>query len=199
MIKNFNILATILLILAMISSISLAGQDENIDYKFNITDSSYSFYGSFKIRADVTCLLEITFNYDHLRAMVPDAKEVILLDQGINYNKIKYIFQKYLLFVNTSVWNRVLDAPGQRVEFTLVSSENNLSIMPQLISSRGYYQIIQQDGYQMMEYYHECRVTEKTITKLYLNQLKDEAIGFIYLFSEYACEYCNCSPFKHNE
>jgi hypothetical protein len=192
MYKKNNILTLIFLMLYLIPCFSRAGEDENIEYEFILTDSCYSFCGRIKIRADAKCLLDLTFNFNHIRALVPDAKEVLLLDHDSDSCVVQYTFQKFLFFVNTSVWKRVLDKPERKVKFSLVSSENNLSIMPELLYSTGYYHVIQQNGYVVMEYFHECRVTEKSITRLYLNRLKDEAIKFMYRFSDYACEQCKC-------
>jgi len=170
-----------------------AQDSDDIEYKFTQTDSSFTFYGSFKIMVNPKCLLEISFDYEHIRALAINAKEVQLIDQGNNWNRISYIYQEFLFFRNQTVWHRTLNEENQRVEFTLMSSENNLTIMPQMISSSGYYQINEQEEYQVVEYYQQCKITEKLITKLYLNELKDEAIKFMHRFSEYAFAYCTDS------
>jgi hypothetical protein len=173
--------------------VAVSEKENDIQYIFKQTDSSYSFYGRFKIKADPNCLLEISFNYEDIRSLAANAKEVLLIDSGNNWNQISYTFHGYFFFENTSVWLRKLDMEKQRVDFTLVSSENNLSLMPRLISSSGYYMITQENECVVVEYYQECWLTEKSITKFYISRLKNEAIKFIYLFSEYAGENCGRS------
>lgn len=68
----------------------------NIQYRFTQTDSTLAFYCSFKTIIRPDCLLEIFLNYGHIKALAPDAKEVQLIDQGINWNKIRYIYKKFL-------------------------------------------------------------------------------------------------------
>lgn len=183
-----------IILLAFFIPVKVVTQDSDaIKYKFTQTDSSYTIYGSFRIRANPKCLLEISFDYEHIRALAPTAKEVLLIDQGSNWNQISYIYQEFIFFKNRTVWHRVLNEENQRVDFTLMSSENNQTIMPRMISSSGFYQIKQQQEYLVVEYYQQCLLTEELITKFYINKAKEEAIKFIRRFSEYAGVYCNSS------
>ncbi|MBC8321880.1 MAG: hypothetical protein H8E34_14310 [Bacteroidetes bacterium] len=181
---------TILLVIISNSGILFAQVHDNIICKFTQTDSSYTFKGSFNIKANPECLLEITFKYAHVRALAPDAKEVLLIGEGSNWNQISYIYQEFIFFRNKTIWHRTLDKENKRVDFTLMSSENNTAVMPQMISSSGYYQIKQQEEYLIVEYYQQCILTEESITKLYLGRAKKDAIKFIHKLSEYAETYC---------
>jgi hypothetical protein len=184
-------LTTVFSVLIPMTVLTADGND--IQCIFNQNDSSYSFFASFRINADPKCLLRISFNYEHIRAVASDAKDILLLDSGSNWNRISYTYQKYIFFENTSVWLRKLDREKQRVDFTLVSSKNNLVLIPMLISSSGYFQIKQDKDFAIVEYYQECRITEKAITKLYASRMKNEAVKFINLFAVYASENCNGS------
>lgn len=195
--KGIKIKLITALFAALIPMTVMTANGNDIHYTFTQTDSSYSFYGSFSIAADPKCLLRISFNHMHIQALAPDAKEVLLIDSGSNWNRISYTYQKYIFFENTSVWFRKLNQEKQRVEFTLVSSDNNLELMPVPISSSGYYQIKQVKDYAVVEYYQECRLKEKPITKLYLSRMKGEAVEFINRFAAYASEHCNGSLFTN--
>jgi hypothetical protein len=184
---------TVVLVIVIIPLKIYAEEPDDIQHKFTQTDSSYTFNGSFKIIANPKCLLEISFNYKHIRELALDAKEVELIDQGINWNQISYIYQKFAFFKNKTVWHRILNRENQRVDFTLVSSENNNTIMPLMISSSGFYQIKQQGEYAIVEYYQQCQMTKELITKLYLNRARKEAIKFMHKFSEYARAFCKNS------
>ena len=170
-----------------------AEETNDIQYKFTQTDSSYTFSGSFKIKANPNCILDMFFYHEHIRALAPDAKEVLLMDQGSDWNQISYTYKKYIWFVNKSVWHRNLDKKKQRVDFTLISSENNKTIMPRMTSSSGFYQINKQGGDIIVEYFQQCQLTKSSITNLYLNRVKKEAIQFMHRFSEYAKTICSDS------
>lgn len=163
----------------------------DVQYKFTQTDSSYTFYGRFIIHADTECLLQIFFNYEHIRALAPDAKEVLLTDEGDDWNKIHYTYQKFNYFENKSLWHRKLDKENQRVVFTLISSENNKTIMPEMISSSGFYQAKQRGNDIIVEYYQQCKITKSSITNMYLSRVKKEAIQFMKRFSKYTNKKCS--------
>jgi len=189
---------TIVLVIVLIPTKLFAQEPNDIKYKFTQTDSSYTFYGSYKINVNPKCLLEISFNYEHIRALASDAEEVQLIDLGSNWNQISYIYQKFTFFKNKSVWHRILNEENQRVDFALVSSENNHSIMPRMTSSKGFYQIKQQGEYSIVEYYQQCQLREGLITKLYLDSAKKEAIKFLHRFFKYADTFCNKSASTAN-
>jgi hypothetical protein len=162
----------------------------DIQCKFTQTDSTLSFYGSFKTNKRPACLLEIFLNYNHIKALAPDAIEVQLIEQGNNWNRIRYKFQKFFFFENISVWQRNLDREKQRLDFTLVSSANNQVIMPEMIASSGFYNVKKQGEDLIVEYYQQCQLTKSLITNLYLKILRNEAIHFIENLSEYSNANC---------
>ena len=191
--EKIKIGSAITLIMLLISAELFTQESNDIKFKFTQTDSSYKFYGSFKIKAHPKCLLEISFNYTHIRELALDAKKVQLISQGNNWNQISYIYRKFIFFKNTTVWHRTLNEENQRVNFALMSSKNNQKIMPRMLSSSGYYQITQEGEYSTMEYFQQCQLSEESITNLYIKRVKKNAMKFMHKFSEYANSFCNAS------
>lgn len=171
----------------------LAQATDEIHYTFTQTDTSYIFYGNFHLSADPKCLLDICFDPEHLIELAPDAREVTLTSQGSKWNQLRYTYRKYLFFENTSLWDRQLDEDKLRVNFSLAWSENNLSVMPHIRSSSGFYQITPENEYSLVEYYQMCIVTDISLTGFYIDNTKKEAINFLHRFSAYARDHCNMS------
>ena len=48
---------------------------------------------------------------------------------------------KVIFFENRSTWRRTLNRDSQELVFEMISSENNLKILPEMLSSNGYYRI----------------------------------------------------------
>ncbi|MBN2480418.1 MAG: hypothetical protein JXB19_01660 [Bacteroidales bacterium] len=188
--KRYHITAVLLILFSIIPVKPFSQQIDNIQYTFTQTDSGYAFYGSFISEADAGCLLEICFEYEHIRALASDAQEVLLIDQGENWNRILYRYRKFIWFENESSWHRKIDPEKQRVDFTLLSSINNSKIMPMMLSSSGFYQVSVQDTGSLVEYHQQCTLSESPLTRIYLDRAKVEAVRFIYYFSEYLNEYC---------
>ena len=181
----------IVLFFSLMPMIIFAQQTNDIQYKFHQTDSTYSFFGTFKINAEPDCLLKICYKYKHMRALAPDAKEVLLIASENNHNKISYTYRKLYFFENTSVWSRELNKEKLSVNFKLISSKNNLKILPRMISSRGFYQIKEKEDYALVEYYQQIRLSKSSITEFYIDLIKKGAIQFMHRFSEYAVANCD--------
>ena len=166
---------------------------EDIQFTFTQNDACYSFKSSFDIHVDPNCLLNICFDFEHIKALAPDAKEVSLLDTGKNWNKIRYTYQKFAYFENTSIWYRTSDESTKRVDFQLISSVNNSTIMPVMISSTGYYQIKTRNNKVNLEYFQECKLTDSFLTTIYLSRVEKNAKQFIYRLYDYINVICKDS------
>ena len=96
----------LLIILIALMEIVPAGANDpdEIQYKFTLTDSTLTFYGSFKTSRSPECLLEIFFNYNHIKALAPDDMEVHLVDQGSDWNLISYKLHKFFIFENSTTF-----------------------------------------------------------------------------------------------
>ena len=168
----------------------LAAQENRLEHKFSETDSGYTFFGSFVSDASPECVLNISFAFKHQKALAHWAKRIKLIDQGENWNMLCFTVRRFGLFENTSTWNRVLNQKKYRVDFSLISSINSSSILPDIISSKGFYQIKPVNGSSLVEYYQECKLTDGFISSIYLNRAKKEAIRFLHEFSNYADTIC---------
>ena len=182
----------VLLIMAITSCLQVfARENDSIYYSFSQTDTSYTFYGQFRVVAESACVMHICFNYDDIKALALDASGVELLGEGENWNKIKYNYQQFLFYKNESLWYRTIDRENSRVDFTLISSKNNRPFMPRMISSSGYYKVSQLNGMLSVEYFQECRLTKSYLTAVYQSYAKKKAVEFLHLFRDYSQRHCN--------
>jgi len=170
-------------------SLSIIANNDDIQYEFSQTDSSYTFTSTFTIKANQECLIHVFFDFQHIKALAPTAENVQLVNKGSNWNKISYIYETFI-FSNTSVWYRKINKKADKVDFELISSTNNSSLMPQMTSSSGYYQIISTKDGLKVKYYQECTLTKSVFTNLYINRVKNEAVEFINWLNKYAISAC---------
>jgi hypothetical protein len=198
--RDYPILPTITclisaLLLFCCSQEATAQNAEGVNCSFSRTDTTYLFKGSFDIVGDIIgdidSVMPIFFEYDHVKALSPDAKNVELIEQGESWNTISFVYGIFPNYENESIWYRVVDPERNRVDFNLVSSKNSHAIMPQMVSSSGFYHIYRSNDTITIEYCQQCLLTKSLITDLYLQAVKKRAIEFIYLFKEYAINYCD--------
>jgi hypothetical protein len=166
-------------------------QKNEFDYKFIQDGNYYSFRGSFIVQAERDCLIDVIYDSKHISQYAVDAKSVELVRQGENWNEITYTYRRLLIFENKSTWRRTLKRDEQKVVFEMVSSQNNLTIMPKPLSSIGYYQIkAEKEGYQVV-YFQECRLKTGLLKDVYMSQAKKEAIRFLREFKGYVERTCH--------
>lgn len=173
-----------------VSNTSYSQELSDISYEFSKTDSSYSFKGSFKTKRNPLCILNLCFDIKHVSALAPDAKDVVLITEESNRNQISYTYRKFIYFENKTLWNRILNKDSLRLDFYLISSDNNSALMPKIISSTGYYLISPAENCIKVEYYQHCILTESSLTSIYINKVRKEAINFIHRFNKYSESEC---------
>jgi hypothetical protein len=190
---GYNIKKFILVLIPAIICFTqvFAQENDGIYSSFSQTDTSFTFYGQFNVVAETNCLINICFNYKHIKALAVDASNVKLIEEGSNWNKIRYTYQIFPFFKNESLWYRTIDRKNSRVDFWLISSKNNNSVMPRIISSSGYYKVNRHNGIITVKYFQMCRLTSSFLTDLYLDLMKKKAIEFLHTFKDYSQKHCS--------
>ena len=160
-------------------------EQKEFDYEFIQEDAYYSFRGSFFVKTDPDCLINLIYNFKNISKYSSGAKSVELVRQGENWYEVTFIYRKLLIFENQSTWRRILKRDEGKVVFEMISSKNNLSIMPDVIFSAGYYQFKNEKDSCRVEYFQECKLKPAILKGTYIRKAKKEAINFLQQFKEY--------------
>jgi hypothetical protein len=186
--KNFY--KIIIVVLFSLPILLYGSQKKELDYEFIQEDTYYSFQGSFIVKAEPDCLINLVFNYKNMSKYSLGAKSIELGRQGENWYEVIFTYRKLIIFENQSTWRRTLKRDEGKVVFKMISSRNNLSIVPKMLSSTGYYQIISVKEGCRVEYFQECKLEPGFLKASYMNQAKKEAIKFLRVFKEYIEKTC---------
>ncbi len=181
----------ILFVLLSLPIILYGSQKKGLDYEFIQDGNYYSFQGSFIVKAEFDCLINVIYNFEHISKYASGAKSIELARQGENWYEVTYTYRKLLIFENQSTWRRTLKRDEGKVVFEMISSKNNLSIIPDVISSAGYYQIKNEKDSCRVEYFQECKLKPGLLKNTYINKAKKEAIKFLQEFKEYIERNCD--------
>jgi hypothetical protein len=181
--KDFYIL--IIVTLLSLPILSSRSTKEELDYEFAQEDTCYSFRGSFYVKAEPDCLINLIYNFKNISDYSLGANSIELGRQGENWYKVTFTYRKLLIFENQSTWRRTLNQDEHKVFFTMISYRNNLNILPQMLSSTGYYQFRPENDGCQVEYFQECKLTPGLLNDNYINEAKKEAIKFLQMFKEY--------------
>jgi len=167
------------------------GNENGFEYKFIQADSSYTFHGSFKVKAEPDCLINLIYNFDNISDYSSAAESIELIREGNDWYEITFTYRKYVFFEHQSTWRRSLDRKKYKVDFIMIANNNNLSMIPEMVSSSGYYQIKPEEDRCQILYYQACTLTPGILLDVYMNAGKEAAIEFLQEFKEYIEKNCN--------
>ncbi len=185
-----NICHIIIPILVSLPIVVSGSQEKDFDYEFIQEDTYYSFRGSFLVKAESDYLIDLIYNFNNISDYA-GAQSVELIQQGDNWYDVSYTYRKLFVLENTSTWRRTLKPDEHKIVFEMLSSENNLKIMPEVISSTGYYQIIKEKDRCWVEYFQECLVKPVFFRRAYIAEAKQEAMTFLHEFKTYIERKCD--------
>jgi len=186
-----NICQIIIPALLSLPIVVSGSQEKEFDYEFTQEDTYYSFRGSFIVKAESDCLINLIYNFKSISEYALGAQSVELIQQGDNWYDVYYTYRKLFVLENKSTWRRTLKQDEQKIVFEMLSSKNNLKIMPEVISSTGYYQIIKEKDRCRVEYFQECLLKPGFFKSAYINEAKQEAIKFLHEFKKYIERKCD--------
>jgi len=166
-------------------------REKELDYEFIQEDTCYSFRGSFIVKAEPDCLINLIYNFKNISKYALGAKSIELVRQGENWYDVTFTYRKLLIFENQSTWRRTLNRHEYKVVFKMISNRNNLNIMPKMLSSTGYYQVRPEKEGCRVEYFQECKLKSGFLKDIYINKAKKEAIIFLHEFKEYIEKTCD--------
>ncbi len=186
--KLFTLLLCILLFWA--SPSHEEGQDlDGISYQLSRDGNLYTFHGSFWTFSDRSCLLDILYEFDHLRKFVTCPNAFSLLQKGNNWYDFCCTY-RVLLSENKLIYRKTLKKEKLKVTFEMIAGNQDIKLIPQVLSSSGYYEIIpEKDGYQVV-YLHQDRLSPSFSRDIYLYLAKKEAVKFLQGLKNYIEREC---------
>lgn len=164
---------------------------KELDYEFMRNDNYYSFRGSFIVKAEPDCLINLIYDFKNISKYASGAKSIELVRQGENWYEVTFTYRKLLFLENQSTWRRTLNRDEHKVVFKMISNRNNLNIVPKMLFSTGYYQIRPEKEGCRVEYFQECKLMPGLLKDMYINKAKNEAIKFLREFKEYINKTCD--------
>ncbi len=167
-----------------------AGQEKGLHYEFTKNENSYSFRGRFPVKAEIACLLDVVFRFEHISRFASGAESVDLVEEGKDWNVVAYTYRRLMILENRSTWWRSLDRKDLKVEFEMLTSKNNLRILPRVVSSRGHYRIDEEEDGRRLEYFQECHLEGGILRGAYIERAEKEAKEFLEAFSNYVEGTC---------
>ncbi|MBN1998871.1 hypothetical protein JW935_15030 [candidate division KSB1 bacterium] len=171
--------------------LSYENQKQEFDFEFVQKENYYSFRASFVVNAAPDCLIHLVYNAENIGKYSLGAKSIMLGQHGEDWYLVTFTYQRFLVFQHRSTWLRTLDRRERKITFKLISNSNNINIIPEMLSSNGYYQFKHEKEGSLVEYFQECRLLPGFLKTTYINMAKKEAIKFLHVFKVYLENGCD--------
>jgi hypothetical protein len=181
----------IVIVFLTLPALSPGNSNKEVEYEFNQYDNYYAFQGQFTVKAAHDCLMNVIFKFEHICKYASGAKSLEIVGQDENWYDVTYTYQKFIFFKNQSTWRRTLKPDEDKVVFEMIANRNNSDIIPDVLSSSGYYQILNNKEGYIVKYFQECTLAPSILQKSYIRMAKKEAIKFLQEFKEYVKRTCN--------
>lgn len=160
-----------------------------IFHTFHHTDTQYTFEGSFELAADPACLLNVLFDFDHLKNYVKHAKTATLLREGPRWQDVRYSYRS-LFYDAETTFKRVLDAAAGRVDYRLVDITHSGLVDPDIQSISGYYGISRIPTGYRVTFYQQGELEAALLSGFYFYMAKNQAVSFVREIRDYMLSHC---------
>lgn len=142
------------------------------------------------MKAELGCLMDVVYAFEHISRFASGAESVQLVEEGEDWHVVAYTYRRLLILENQSTWRRTLDRQGHRVVFEMLTSRNNLRILPRVLSSHGHYRIDGEGGTYRLEYFQECQLEGGILKGNYMERADREAEAFLGGLRDYVEGTC---------
>ncbi len=183
------ILAAAVLLFWPLNAISQTQRKERVQHTFTEKDDQYTFKGSFFIKADPRCLLNMLFAYDHIRNYFTHVDHMERLEENGNTQTLAYTYKR-MFHKSRSIFRRTLNEEEGQVNYELTGIDQNGLITPDIQSIKGYYGISPEDDGYRVTFYQEGVLDDSMLKGFYFNFAEDQATGFLQEMKNYAEKTC---------
>lgn len=183
----------IIILILLCSSIGYSQEDgplsAKVFYKFSRQGNVYSFSGKFPVNNNMNCLLDVIYDFDHLKRLHSDLDSVELIRRNAHSYEVRYSYKKLFLTAKT-IFRRELNKKQRIVTSEMIRHEQNSPSFPKPLFSRGYYRIREDKTGYWFEYFRECEIEPNSLNVLYFHIAEKEAINHLYTIKEYIEKTC---------
>jgi hypothetical protein len=129
-------------------------KSDYLNYETSRVGNNYIFRGKIFVNASVSCVIQIIYDFKHLKHFLTSADSIDLVREGTNWYEARFTYH-YLIFQNKIIYRRILKKEENRVTFEMVSCEQNSKLLPKILFSNGYYEISADKECAWVTYFEE--------------------------------------------
>ena len=153
-----------------------SGADSSADAKFEMNEKKYIYSFAFSSSLPEDTLLNILYDFNHLRRYSSQAADAKLLYASSNYHDIE-LHLKYLIYSSRSAYRRTIQPDSARVKIEMLNSIQSSNLFPRIVKSYAEYRLHTEDNVAVVEYLQQVTF-DKDANWLFRKILKDRLFEF---------------------
>ena len=159
-------------------------QEANIQYEFTQNKTKYSVHASFTSPLAMSEVLNILFDYHHVKEFTKSIDSVQLVEEGERWNRITFRQCELFGCINTTYLREVENDSGK---LKFVQEESHISgyLIPRVITNSGYYQLKSHKQGSLVELFQAVELEESILLTIYQRYARTRARDFIQDLYEY--------------
>jgi len=169
---------------------ALTDQEEKFHFRFAHNKTNYSVYASFPSPLATGDILDILFDYHHVKEFTKSVDSVKMIDEGERWNRLT--FRRCEVFgCVEATYLREVDKNSRRLRFVLEESHTGGdSFIPRVINNSGYYQVKPFNNGSLVEFFQEVDLEDSIFLIVYERWAESSTREFV----RDLCEYLQKSP-----
>lgn len=147
----------IVLSFLVIFIINLFSEIPSLSIIFNDDDNSYSATFYFTSSLDKELLLKIYYDINHFKHIYRQFNTIKILQESDNWYRVSFINKTGFYVLNT-VYKKIFYKEENKITFVMEKYDQNRDILPELISSTGYYAVEKADAKNKVIYHQDTKL-----------------------------------------
>ncbi len=172
------------LVLLIIGMLPIIIQAAELDGHFSVEDKKYIVDYSFNSTCSESLILNICYDFGHLLNFA--AQEHTKIKQiDLNGDQYTVVYEyNYLFYRNRTTYLKTIEPRTNRINFYMLDFAQNISILPNVVESYGYYEVTSDAQGHAVRYFQET-ILDTELRGFYLTYVRSRTEDFLRKFEDY--------------
>jgi len=134
--------------------LNLYGDSNDLIINYDYENKKYTIRYEFITSCDMYKLLDIFYNFDHIKKYFNHFKNITILEKEENWYTADYYFELGIYSFH-AIYKRTINFDKKIVYYDLINYKQSINLLPNVLKSSGYYKVIKYHNMVKVIYYQE--------------------------------------------
>jgi hypothetical protein len=160
-------------------------RSNNICYDFTRDKGHYILNASIFINSDIPTIVNLVYEFNNVKRFFRQAEAIEKLSESQDHFDMR-LHYRYLGFRAYAVYRRILSPDNKRIYFRLISYKTNSELVPEVMSSEGYYEVKPVKSGVLLTLHHDTTLKSNSPVIGRLLVKKEDSFKYLEDIKKYA-------------